>query len=132
MIMNYFASISISVIAAAALTACGGVDDSPSELMIGGKVGTSAEGLSCTPYVYDVSPQYVAVNTWANFLIQGECLPNSLAFWVANCPSVSVEVDDSGDWAVASCWAGSLGEQSGVVKTQSGGKVLQWFTVDVL
>ncbi|WP_437663433.1 hypothetical protein [Sorangium sp. So ce1182] len=96
----------------------------------GDELGTTEQAL-CTPWVNSVSPLSVPADTWQPFFIQGGCLPDTLAFWIANCPDVRVEVDDSGDWAVARCWTGTVGYQEGVVKDRSGGRELESFTVEV-
>lgn len=119
------------VLTAVFLAACMQANSELSARDSSGEVIASAESASCKAYVHDVSPRSVPIDQWAHFLIQGDCLPSTLAFWVANCPDVSVEVDDSGDWAVATCWAGSLGSHAGVVKDRAGGTELESFTVDV-
>lgn len=88
-------------------------------------------GQACSPSVWSVSPLRAPLGVRVHFMIQGACLPSALAFFLANCRDRQVEVDDSGDWAVASCLTQEGGEQAGVVKDRARGRVLEEFTVVV-
>jgi len=85
----------------------------------------------CTPSVSSVSPLTAQLNQSTVFTVQGNCLPNTTAFWIGECENV-IPLSGSLEQRQFQCtpqW--TTGMKAGVVKDRSDGTELLNFTVTV-
>ena len=85
-----------------------------------------------TPKVTSVSPLTATLNELTTFTVVGSDLPDSLAFWIANCDGVTA-ISRTSEQQQFQCTPtnGATGSQEGVVKDESGLNKLKVFFVEV-
>jgi len=85
------------------------------------------------PEVTSVLPETATLNQLTIFTVEGSNLPETLAFWIANCDGVTA-ISRTPTQQQFQCTPtnGATGSQEGVVKDESGANKLKVFVVDVV
>jgi hypothetical protein len=87
---------------------------------------------SCTPSVTSVTPSSATLGTPVVFTVSGSCLPDTTAFWVDECASVTALSGGTETQRRFQCTPSySHGYKNGMVKDRTGGNTLRDFSVNV-
>jgi len=91
---------------------------------------TTETPVNCTPMVNGVSPTEATLDQETTFTVSGNCLPDTLAFYIDECPN-QASLGGNGEQQQFRCTPSyKTGEHIGVVKTQSGGSILFDFSIN--
>ena len=107
-------------------------DDEPLPTLSGGRLWTeftvTQENISPS---FEVLPLTAKIGESTVFTIRGKNLPNSTAFWIAECAYLTNLGGTATQWQFSCTPRYSTGVKEGVVKDQPGGTLLHSFTVIV-